>query len=252
MQGKSIGLWIGAAFALWTAGAQPVRADDAKPVAIVMSPKAGDFVRYKTTLKINLNGSDITVEQNRKHVVKEVKENKDVVLAVEDEGGKVGADGNDMDLPAGTPTAVTVDKANKVLSFKPEKEDNPYLSTAAQHLIALIDRIVLPDKPVKPGDSWTTEVDNPQVKGKKVTIKTTFVGEDKADGAPAMKFKQTLEADTGAADAKLKAETTALLDPGTGQLIEEEQTAKGIPGTMGPVDWKATIKRLKKDGAAAK
>ena len=66
-----------------------------------------------------------------------------------------------------------------------------------------------------------------------------------------MKFKQTLEADTDGANAKLKAETTAMLDPATGQLIEEEQTAKGIPGTMGSVDWKGTIKRLKKDSAAA-
>jgi len=57
MQGKTLGLWIGAAFALWTFGAQAVRADDAKPVSIVMSPKAGDSVRYKTTLKISVNGN---------------------------------------------------------------------------------------------------------------------------------------------------------------------------------------------------
>src|SRR5438105_230723 len=136
MQGKTLCLWIGAVCALWTAGAQAVRADDAKPVSIVTTPKAGDSVRYKTTLKISVNGSEVTVEQTRKHVVKEIKENKDVVLAVEEEGGKVEAGGNDMDIPAGTPTAVTVDKANKVLAFKPEKEDNPYLSTAAQHLMA--------------------------------------------------------------------------------------------------------------------
>ena len=251
MRRRAFGLWIVAACAIVTVGAQAVRADDATPVSLVMSLKAGDFVRYKTTLKISVQGSDITVEQTRKHVVKEVKENKDIVLAVEEEGGKVDVGGNGMDIPAGTPTAVTVDKANKVLTFKPEKEDNPYLSTAAQHLIALIDRIILPDKPVKPGDSWTTEVDNPQVKGKKVTIKTTFVGDEKAAGAPALKFKQTLEADTDTADAKLKAETTALLDPVTGQLIEAEQTAKGIPGMMGAVDWKGTIKRVKKDSAAA-
>jgi len=238
---------MGAVCVLWTAGAQAVRADEAKPVSIVSSPKVGDAVRYKTILKISIQGNDITVEQTRKHVVKEVKDNKDVVLAVEEEGGKVGAGGNDMDIPAGSPTAVTVDKANKVLTFKPEKEDNPYLSTPCQHLMALIDRIILPDKPVKPGDSWTTEVDNPQVKGKKVTIKTTFVGDGKAGDASALKFKQTLEAATDEKDAMLKAEATALLDPATGQLIEEEQTAKGIPGTMGPVDWTGTIKRVKKD-----
>jgi hypothetical protein len=88
-------------------------------------------------------------------------------------------------------------------------------------------------------------VDNPQVKGKKVVIKTTFVGEEKADGAPALKVKQTLEAETESADTKLKAETTALLDPATGQLIEEEQTVKGVPGMMGPVDWTGTVKRMK-------
>ena len=45
--------------------------------------------------------------------------------------------------------------------------------------MAPADYIVFPDNPANPGDTWTTEVNNPQVKGKKVTTKFTFDGIDK-------------------------------------------------------------------------
>ena len=117
MQRKTFGSGIIAFCALLTVGGQAVRADDAKPVTIATSPKVGDSVRYKTILKISANGTDVVVDQNRKHVVKEIKESKDVVLSIEEEGGKVAFGGNDMDIPAGTPTAITVTKMNKILTM---------------------------------------------------------------------------------------------------------------------------------------
>jgi hypothetical protein len=90
---KPFYLWAGALCALLPFFAAAARADDPKPVTIAATPKAGDSVRYKSTMKISVNGMDITVEQNRKHVVKEVKDNKDVVLVVEEEGGKVDLGG---------------------------------------------------------------------------------------------------------------------------------------------------------------
>jgi hypothetical protein len=223
---------------------------EAKPVTLMLTPKLGETVRYRTTMNLSLGGTDVLVELGRKESVEEITDSKDIVLALESEGGSAQVNGETTTLPPDTPVSVTVNKNNRVLAYKPEREDNPYLSRASQHLMMLIDRIVLPEKSVLAGESWTTEVDHPQSKGKKVTIKTTFVGEEKKDGVSAWKVKQTLEADNGEADGKLKAEVTALLDAATGQLIEAQQTVKGLLGLQGPMDWTSTLKRVKSEDDA--
>src|SRR5262249_19773016 len=152
--------------------------------------------------------------------------------------------GNDMDIPAGEPTTITVTKTGKVLTHKPEGE-NPYLSPSTRHLLLIVDRPIFSDKAVKPGDSWTTEIDNPAVKGKKVTVKTTYVGGDKVDGAAAWKLKQTVDADTEG--GKMSADTTQIIDASNGQVISADQTIKGVPGMMGAMDFKSKLERVKGD-----
>ena len=220
-----------------------VRVDDSKPATLARTVKVGDTLRYKGNIAISVGGTDVTVEQNRKHTVKEVKENGDVVIEVGDEGGKVNIGGTDMDTPAGSPATVTTDKVGKIIAYKAPAEENQYLSPATLHLLQIVDRIIFPDKPVKPGDSWTAEIDNPTVKGKKVTIKTTYTGTDKVEDVAAWKVKQTVDADTDA--GKFSAEVTAVIESANGQLISAEQTLKGVPGIMGPVDWKSKLQRVK-------
>jgi hypothetical protein len=167
------------------------------------------------------------------------------VITLTDQGGKYTADGNENDIPADPPVTVTLDKLNKILSFKPQTEGSGFFPTSSLHLLFAVDTIVLPDKAVKPGDTWTTEIDNPAVKGKKVAIRTTFVGVEQTGGVPTWKLKQTLEAATDESGGKMTAETTALLDPVSGQVIQLDQTVKGVPAQMGPVDWQGTLHRVK-------
>ncbi len=243
--------WLAAMGVCALAGSQAVKADDekqndSKPAAIVLTRKAKDAVQYKSNLALSVSGTDVTLEQNRKHTVKEIRDTGELVILVSDLGGKVTFNGQDMDTPPAPPVTVMQTSSGKIISYKPEMDNNPYLSATTQHLIAIAEQIIYPDKPVKPGDSWKTEIDNPQVKGKKVTITTTYVGSDKADGMPAWKVKQTLDADTDSG-GKMTAEITALLDTTNGQLIQADQSAKGIPGTMGAFDWKGKIQRVKLD-----
>lgn len=232
---------------LFMATQAPARADDAadeaRPITMTAPAKVGDIVRYRTTLTMSV-GADITVEQVRKHVVKEIKDNKEVVVVVHNEGGKFLVNGTENEIPATAEVTMTLDRINRVLTFKPRVEDNPYLSSSTLHLLSMAESIVLPEKPVKPGESWTTEVDNPQVKGKKVKIKTTYAGTARLNDMPAWKVTQELEADTEFADTRLKVKVTAFLDPATGQLLQAEQTASGIPSQQGPIDWKGKIERI--------
>ena len=246
-------LWIAALGLLVLSGQSALRADDAKPdaaksVTLAHPLKAKENVQYKYTLNISAGGTDILVEQNRKQTVKEVKDNGDVVIVIADLGGKVAFGGNDMDTPPGSPITITQSKSGKLLTYVPEAEENQYFTTPTMHLVEMANHIVLSDKPVKPGDSWTTEVPNPAAKGKKVTIKTTYVADAKLDGTAVWKVKQTLEAETESGET-MKAVTTASLDAATGQLIQAEHELTGVPTKMGSVDWKAKVQRAKPEAA---
>lgn len=231
------------------AGATAVYAEeskqgDDKPVTLLHSLKAKDTVQYKSSLKLSF-GMEVVLEQNRKYTVKEIKDNEDAVIIVTDLGGKVNVNGSDMPLPASPPITMTQNKQGKLLTYKLEME-NPILSESTLFLMALVDRVIFPDKAVKASDTWTTEIENPQVKGKKVTIKTTYVGTEKLESMTVWKIKQTMEADTDGG-GKLTSEATLLLDTTNGQIIESEQSVKGIPTSMGSLEWKGKVKRVMPD-----
>lgn len=239
---------MGAMCALALVGQMAVYADQkedaAKSVDLKPTVKVGDMVRYKGSMTVSTSNGDVVVSSSEKHTLKEIKDNGDLVILVEDEGTKVDSGGMEQEFPAGSPVTVTLTKYNKVLSYKPKMEEQGVFSIPTLHLLMMVDRIVFPDKQVKPEDSWTTEADNPAVKDKKVKVKTTYVGMGKVGDKPAWKIKQMLEADVDG-DTKMTAETTALLDPSNGQLIEAEQTVKGAPSQFGPLDWKGKVQRLK-------
>jgi hypothetical protein len=218
------------------------RADET--VAVKQVLKVGDSIQLKST--ISVVGQDVTVVQIRKQTVKELKENGDAVIIVTLLGGKYTVNGADNDIPAGAPTTVTANKYSRILTYKLDNDDNPYLSASTMHLLAFVDTIIFPDKPVRAGDSWTSEIDNPAMTNKKLTIKTTFVGANKADGKDVWKVKQTLSADTDS--GKMTADTTATLDASNGQLMHAEMDVKGVPTKIGgPVDWTIKLVRVKGD-----
>lgn len=244
-------LWIGALCALALFAPPSILADDEKkddkPVTIAPTLKAKDEVKYKTTQNISVGGMEIKLEQTSQHTVKEIKDNGEIEIVIAELGGKVSFGGNDMEIPSGPPVTIIQTKHGKLLKYKPEKEESsPYLSDPTLHLLQIADQIIYPEKEIKAGDSWTTEVDNPIVKGKKVTIKTTYVGAEKAEDTPVWKVKQTVEAATDENGGKFTAEMTAMLDTKNGQMLEAEQEVKGVPGKMGgTVDWTGKTLRVK-------
>ncbi len=241
-------IWMSAACSLTLTGLMSVRAvadlraEDA--VAVKQVLKVGDSIQLKSTTEVP--GQDVTVIQTRKQTLKELKDNGEAVFIVTPLGGKYTVNGTDNNIPAGAPTVVTTNRYSKILTFKPDNDDNPYLSAVTLHLLALVDTIIFPDKPVKPGDSWTTDLDNPAVKDKKVTIKTTFVGADKVDGKDIWKVKQSMSADTDA--GKMTSESTATLVASNGEIIQGDMDVKGVPTKIGgPVDWKIYLVHVKAD-----
>lgn len=237
----------GAAAALFLAAGMVVRADD-KPVKLARTAKVGDVVRTKVTVNANAGGQDIVVVQTFKTKVKEINKKDEVVWEQTTESVVV----NDMEQAgaSGQTQTETRDKLNKLVDYTPPKAGQDIFSPEVQKLMAGSSEILFTDKEVKPGDSWTTEMDNPVVKDKKVKIKTTFVGMDKVDGKDYWKVKQSAEADTDDKGAKTTYEMTSWLDPADGSTLKMEGQVKDLPvPQIGSLSWTMKLERLKADKA---
>jgi hypothetical protein len=218
------------------------RADD-KPLALAITAKKGDVIRQKITINANVLGMDLVIVQTTKTQLKDIDKKGNLVWEQTVESVTLNDMAQTEIPPAQTQTR---DKQNKLVEFKPlEAGGNPF-SPEVQKLMAATSEIILTDKEVKPGESWTTEFENPIVKEKKVAVKTTFVGMDKVEGKEYWKVKQTATAETDAAGAKSIADMTAWLDPADGSMFKMEGSVKDIPiEQAGPISWTMKMEKLK-------
>jgi hypothetical protein len=245
MKRSSIALGILPLALLALLAAMPVRADD-KPVTLSRTYKKGDVVRIRIETAIDGDGSGVSLKLTSKATVKDVKDNGQVVIESQDEAGKLTLNGSDMDIPAGPVTTLTYDKAGKLIDFK--SEEGGVITPETLRQLEIMRTPILPDKQVKAGDSWQSEFDNPAVKGKKFTVKTTFVGAEKTDGADLWKVRQEGSPEIDAAGAKMGFDATYWLDPASGQIVKADVKIKDQPTTMyGPHSMSTKVTRIKED-----
>jgi len=238
--------WLVAACCAWmVAMGGPVAAQD-KAVQLSVSYKAGDVARYKYDITAQVSGTEVPAYRTIKETVKEIKPNGDVVVIQQDEGGKYVVNGEDNDLQPEAPATITFDKSGKLVNFTTnENEGSGFMETPIRKLLAVMTHVYLPAKSVAPADSWVTEVDNPAVKGKKVAVKTTYLGTDTVEGVQYWKVKQSASAAVNAEGDKMAVDFTYWLDPATGAMVKGEGTQKGVPTQYGPMDLTVKISRVK-------
>lgn len=218
------------------------RADD-KPVTLKHAFKTGVTVHFASKMVAQVGETEATITRSASQTVKEVKPTGEAVLENTDEGGTASYGGQDRDIPGGTVTTLTLDKDGHIADFKTDGGGMAVASVETQTLIAYAYHILLPTKAVAPGDSWETTLDNPAAKGKKLTLKTTFVGLDKVEGADVWKLKQTVDADIDNAEGKAKFESTTWLDPTNGMEVKSTSSAKNLPTNFGVMSWTVTTTR---------
>jgi hypothetical protein len=236
---------LGIAGALVLVLAQAAAAQD-KAVSLAYNYKAKDSYRSKVTVNTSVNGQDVAVIATAKTEIKEVKPNGDFVIVTTNEGGKLNLGGQEQDQPAQPPVTFTRTKYGKLVDYKADDVAMGVLSPEVQKLMAAIGEQLLPEKDVKKGDTWTTEIDNPAVKDKKVTVKGTFLGTETVDGTELWKVKQQADAVTDKDGAKLTIDFTNWINPANGQVVKSEGTVKGLPTQFGPMDWTMKQELIKK------
>ena len=241
---------VGGAFlVLALVGAQHVRADD-KKMALTRPLKAGTVTTYKATIKANVQGMDIILEQSQKQTIKSIKDNGNFVVYSEDLGGKITLNGTDQEQKPGAPSTETRDKLGKLIDLAHEQEPNAPFTQEIQKLMAATGELLLTDKEVGEGDSWDTTFDNPASKDNKVKIKTTYQGIDKVGGVDLWKFKQTSEAVVNADGSKMVNESTIWMNPKDGLMEKIDAKLKDVPTQFGPLELAMVIQRVKPAAAA--
>ncbi len=224
----------GALLAFALIGSQMAQADEEKAVSLLIKPKVGRVMRTKGVIKTSVMGMDLVVNQTLKDTVKEIEENGDVVFEIADEGTTISIGGMDRDNPAAPPYMTTHDKFGKVKVFK-KSEDNGFTTPEISKVMEALGTFILTDKAVKTNDTWQTELENPAVKEKKITVKDTYLGLDKVDGKSYWKIKQTAEVVVDADGSKVTYEITEWVSTTDGEAIKMEGSVKDLPTQAGPV-----------------
>jgi hypothetical protein len=220
---------MGTFVALSMVSTQLVRADD-KPVTLVLTPKANAVSHHKINLAVSLGGNEVAkVESRSKTEIKEVKKDGSFDVVASSEGGHVTSPGGEQDIPPMPVSKFTRDKYGKLVEFTPAPGTPEIFEPEIVRLQAMLNGVLFPEKAVKAGDSWETSLDNPTAKGKKFTVKTTYVGMEKVDGVDLWKVKQTAEVTLTGKDDKLITEYTAWLDPATGDEVKADVSLKNLP-----------------------
>ncbi len=226
------------------AGQVVARADDEKAVSLIVKPKVGRVTHNKGVIKTSVMGMDMVITGREKETVKEVKENGDVVTETLDEGSTVNVGGTESDQTPTPPRTKTHDKFGKLKDYK-SQDTSQFTTPEIDSLLESLVTLILTDKTVKTNDTWQTELENPAVKEKRITVKGTYLGLDKIDGKDYWKIKQTAEAAADAHGATIVYDFTQWIDPTTGETFKSEGTVKGVPTMVGPLTFQVTTKAVK-------
>ena len=212
------------------------------PITLAIPFASGRVYRYKSTVAITGGSIQVQAELTRRETTTEVKANGEIRAELVEEGGKAIINGMENPLPAGKPVRLLLDRYSRLLLFTPTEEGGDFISPPIRHIMALADRIAFPRLPVKPGDTWETEVRNPTGRSRRILIKTTYLGTERVGASELWKMRQTFEVPTE--DGSLGAETIGFVDPATGDIVQADQTLTKVPTAAGVVTWKGKIQRL--------
>ncbi|MBM3495329.1 MAG: hypothetical protein FJX72_13565 [Armatimonadetes bacterium] len=235
----------------YAAPAQATQATDAPAVTLARVQKVGDVWRARVIGTANVSGAEVTLDRTIRQEVKEIKKTGEVVTITRDLGGKVNAGGQEMEVPESGPVTVTSDKLGRMVKYEKSSNDMSIMAPEVEQIMAVMQDYLLPEKPVKAGDTWENALPNPLDKDKKLQVKTTFVGMDKVEDAQVWKIKQVVTAVVDSEGGKMTAEIVFLAHPTNGATKVLEGTMKGMPTQYGPIDLKLKVTQLKPEAEKA-
>jgi len=157
--------------------------------------KVGDVQKFRTYIRITARQADnsgdivITTRSESKNETKAVAEDGTITYEQLDEKGDAILNGAPIPPVAGGAKPITITLAKTgVMTKRVNPAADPF-DRSQKSIIALM-AMPAPPKPVAVGESWKTDIPNPLMKGKIITITSTLVGVEKVLGKDAIRVKQ--------------------------------------------------------------
>ena len=215
------------------------------PVKIVRSYKLDELVHYDVTMKLNIMGAEILIVTGNKLTAKEMKKDGSAVVLEEPELMKVTSGGVTQKAPGNKPWKEVRDNRGILKDYIVDDDPAAVTSPNGLRLIASMSDVLLPEKEVKSGESWETELDNPTRTNKKYKIKSTLLGIEKIDGVDYLKIDQMAEAAFEIESSKMSYHLIAWVDTTNGQMFKTHGILKGLPTQSGGIGWDLSMQRTK-------
>jgi hypothetical protein len=196
--------------------------------------KEGEVFKYKLNGTMEVMGTSVTLSAIMINKTTKVEANGDYTVESSQTEGKISFNGSEMEMPSSGSTMTTYKADGTVLDVKGEGVEMGGYRMA--NLLAAI----MPEKPIKAGDTWTSSVKGDAKKGT-VDVNGTYKFEavEKGDSGETAKVTYELKETNGEAPATVSG--TAWLELKTGNLIKIESKWKDVPVPGAPTPVTGTM-----------
>lgn len=207
-------------------------------VSLKRAAKAGESLKYRLKADVDFQGTEIALTMQVTEKTSKVEANGNYVVESAQSNGKIVFGGQEMDAPDST-QVTTYTATGEIIEIKADQVDSNAYRTA--NLTAFITS----DKPVKVGDTWTTEIKKNDKTGA-VAAKGTYKveGEEKVGDHECFKVKYTTKEVEGGESAAT-CDATSWISKKDGSIVKSEGMWKNVPfpGAPGPINAKFSLTR---------
>lgn len=154
--------------------------------------KVGDVQRFRTYVRITARQADnsgdivITTRSESRHDIKAVAEDGTITYEQIDEKAEAILNGAPLPPPTMPPKPITITLAKNGVMLKRVNPSADPFDRSQKSLPALM-AMPAPAQPVAMGGSWKTDIPNPLMKGKTITITSTLAAKETVLGKEALR-----------------------------------------------------------------
>jgi hypothetical protein len=202
--------------------------------------KEGDVTKYKMSGELEVMGQTVGFSATMVNKTIKVESNGDYLVEGSQLDAKINLGGSEMDVPSGGATTTKFKPDGTVLEVKGEGVE------MGGYRMANLMTMIVADKELKAGDTWTSETKGDSSK-QTVDVKGTYTFDaiEKMDGDEVAKVSFELKETAGEAAATVKG--TVWISTKDGNMIKTESTWKDVPvpGAPAPVSGKMSMTLVK-------
>lgn len=221
-------------------------AQNDQAVNLIVKPKVGRVIRNRTIVKTSFMGMELVVNESQKNTVKAVKTNGDIVVEIAAESAIIRIGGMNQVQDPNPPYSIIRERNGRIKEGRKIDMDE-FMKIGVAKVNEALGAFILPEKPVKPNDTWETVLNNPAVVDRKITVKGTYLGLEKIDGKEYWKIKQSSEAIVDVDGTKVTYDSTEWVNPDDGETFRLEATAANVPTNAGNLTLKISGEAVKGD-----